>query len=91
MVGKSITDIIPDGRKDEFQRILVKLHRGEKIEHYDTVRLRKGGSCLDVDITVAPIKNSYGEIIGASAIARDITERKKAEEALQKVSQAQVN
>jgi len=82
MIGKSILNVIPDDRKDEFQHIMKKVSCGEKIEHHDTIRLRKDGSCFDVDVTVAPIKNSHGEIIGASTIARDITERKNAEKAL---------
>ncbi len=84
IIGKPISIVIPTDRMSEFQLILDKLSRGERIEHRDTVRLHKDGTHLDVDVTVAPIKDRYGEIVGASTIARDITERKKAELALKK-------
>ena len=80
MIGKPISVVIPTDHMSEFQQILDRLRRGERIEHRDTVRLRKDGTRLDVDVTVAPIKDKYGEIVGASTIARDITERKKAED-----------
>ncbi|HTY74097.1 MAG TPA: PAS domain S-box protein, partial [Candidatus Nanoarchaeia archaeon] len=86
IIGKSISLLIPPDRKREFDQILERVRRDAKIEHHDTARLRKDGSRLDVDVTVAPIKNSYGEIVGASTIARDITERKKAEDALKKIN-----
>jgi PAS domain S-box-containing protein len=82
MIGKPISLVIPEDHMSEFQQILESLRRGERIEHRDTVRLRKDGSCIDVDVTVAPIKDRYGEIVGASTIARDITERKKFERKL---------
>jgi PAS domain S-box-containing protein len=82
MIGKQIALIIPIERKDEFQNIMERLKRGEKIQHFDTLRLHKNGKTLDVDVTVAPIKNSSGKIIGASTIARDITESKKAAQEL---------
>ena len=84
MIGKSISLVIPAGHNNEFQQILERLGRGEKIEHHDTVRLRKDDTRMDVDVTVAPIKNRYGEIVGASTIAREITERKKAEQELKR-------
>ncbi len=80
MIGKPISVVIPTDHMSEFQQILDRLRRGERIEHRDTVRLHKDGTRLDVDVTVAPIKDKYGEIVGASTIARDITERKKAED-----------
>ncbi|MDD5205945.1 MAG: PAS domain S-box protein, partial [Desulfobacterales bacterium] len=83
MLGKSVLRIIPVDRRKEFSRILGHLSRGDEIAHHDTVRVRKDGARFDVSVTVAPIKNHYGEIVGASTIARDITGRKKAEEALQ--------
>ena len=82
VIGKPISIVIPPDREVEFQQILQRLARGEKTQNHDTVRIRKDGTQLEVDVTVAPIKNSSGEIVGASTIARDITERKKADEAL---------
>jgi PAS domain S-box-containing protein len=65
-----------------FLGILEKIGRGERVEHYETTRLRKDGARIRVSITVSPIKDSSGIIIGASTIARDVTERKKTEEPL---------
>jgi PAS domain S-box-containing protein len=79
-VGKSVTLLIPVDRHDEEPRILERIRRGERIDHYETVRQRKDGSLVDISLTVSPIRDSRGNIIGASKIARDITERKKAEE-----------
>jgi PAS domain S-box-containing protein len=82
MVGKSITILIPPDRLDEEPVILERIRRGERIEHYETVRQRKDGSLLDISLTVSPIRDGLGNIVGASKIARDITRRKVAEEAL---------
>jgi PAS domain S-box-containing protein len=82
VVGKSITLLIPPNQIDEEPAILEKLRRGERIDHYETVRRRKDGTLLDVSLTVSPIKDLDGTIVGASKIARDITLRKRAEEAL---------
>lgn len=80
--GKPITMLIPPDRLNEETVILDKLRRGERIEHYETVRMRKDGSRLEVSLSVSPIADSSGTIIGASKIARDITMRKRTEEAL---------
>jgi PAS domain S-box-containing protein len=82
-VGRSILLIIPPERRDEEREILAKLARGERIEHYETVRMAKDGRLLDISLTVSPIRDAEGLVIGASKIARDITGRKQAEEALQ--------
>lgn len=82
-VGQSITMIIPDDRLDEEDQIISKLKRGERIQHFETVRERKDGSQLNISLTISPIHNSDGEIMGASKIARDITKRKRTEKALQ--------
>lgn len=87
VIGRPISVVIPTDHMNEFKQILDRLHNGERIEHRDTIRLHKDGTRLDVDVTVAPIKNRYGEIVGASTIARDITERKKVEEALKENEQ----
>ena len=78
VIGKPITILIPPSSLDEEPEILARLRRGERIEHYETVRMRKDGSLLDVALTVSPVKDGNGKIIGASKIARDITERKRA-------------
>jgi PAS domain S-box-containing protein len=79
-IGQPVTMLIPPERIDEEAGILARIRRGERIEHYDTVRRRKDGSAIDISLTVSPIKDSDGTIIGASKIARDITERKQAEQ-----------
>ena len=79
-VGKPITLLIPADRHDEEPIILERIRRGERIDHYETVRQRKDGSLVDISLTVSPIRDLRGKIIGASKIARDITERKRAEE-----------
>jgi PAS domain S-box-containing protein len=79
-VGKPITILIPTDRHDEEPTILARIRRGERIEHYETVRRRKDGSLIDISLTVSPVKNAQGKIVGASKIARDITDRKRANE-----------
>jgi two-component sensor histidine kinase len=71
--------LIPPDRIDEEPGILARIRRGERIEHYDTVRRRKDGSLVDISLSISPIKDLNGNIIGASKIARDITDRKRAE------------
>jgi PAS domain S-box-containing protein len=82
VIGKSITLILPPDHLDEEPQILARLRRGERIDHYQTVRMRKDGSRVDISLTVSPVRNSRGDIVGASKIARDITLQKRAEEAL---------
>jgi PAS domain S-box-containing protein len=79
VIGKSITILMPPDRYDEELRILDRIRRGERIEHYETVRRRKDGSLIDISLTVSPIRTAEGRIVGASKIARDITERKVSE------------
>lgn len=79
-IGRPVTMLIPPDRIDEEPGILARIRRGERIEHYDTVRRRKDGSAIDISLTVSPIKDADGKIIGASKIARDITDRKRAEQ-----------
>jgi len=81
-IGQSIAIIIPPERLDEERLILSRLRRGERIEHYETVRLSKDGRRLDISLTISPLRDSKGRIIGASKIARDITARKQSEAAL---------
>ena len=77
VIGKPVTILTPPGRHDEEPAILARIRRGERIHYYETVRQRKDGSLVDISLTVSPIKNAEGKIIGASKIARDITERKR--------------
>ncbi|MGA7854905.1 MAG: PAS domain S-box protein, partial [Candidatus Acidiferrales bacterium] len=81
-VGKHITMIIPPEHRDEEVMILERLRRGERIEHFETVRMRKDGTTLDVSLTISPVKDAVGLVIGASKVARDITERRQAEVAI---------
>jgi PAS domain S-box-containing protein len=83
VVGKPITIVIPPDRHNEEAEILERLRSGERIESYETVRRHKDGRLIDFSVTVSPVKNANGRIIGASKIARDITERVRAEKALQ--------
>ena len=80
IVGKSVTVLIPTERQDEEPGILARIRAGERIDHYETIRQRKDGSLIDISLTVSPVRNSDGEIIGASKIARDISERRRAQE-----------
>jgi PAS domain S-box-containing protein len=82
MIGQSILRLIPPDRFDEEERVLHSIRRGEKINQYETVRQRKDGSLIEISLTVSPIRDATGQIIGASKIAYDITERKRAEERL---------
>ena len=84
VIGKPVTILIPEGRLDEEPRILARIRRGEKIDHYETVRRRKDGTLINISLTVSPISDATVKVIGASKIARNITDRKKAEEALQR-------
>ena len=79
-VGQSIKIIIPRDRWGEEDEVLARLRRGEVIDHFETVRQRKDGSRFEISLTVSPVKDESGRIVGASKIARDISERRKAEE-----------
>ena len=80
MIGQSILKLIPADRQDEEPRILSRLRKGERVEHFETRRVRKDGSLLDVSLTISPVKDELGNIIGLSKIARDITEKKQEEQ-----------
>ena len=86
MVGKHISILMPDDRKGEEPFILEKIRRGESVDHYETVRRRKDGRLIDISVTVSPIRDAHGNIIGASKLARDITERKQLEREILEVS-----
>ena len=79
-VGRHITLIVPEDRLAEEDQVMARIRRGERVEHFDTVRRTKDGRLVDMSITVSPVKDSRGRIVGASKIARDITERRRLEE-----------
>jgi len=81
-IGQNISFIIPADRMAEETTILEKLRRGERINHFDTVRVRKDGTRLDISLTISPVRDSANKIIGVSKIARDVTQRKQVEKAL---------
>jgi PAS domain S-box-containing protein len=81
-IGQSITIIIPPELQEEEQRIIAKVRGGERIDHFDTIRIAKDGRRIPISLTVSPVRDSRGVIIGASKVARDISERKDAEQAL---------
>jgi len=81
MIGQSISKLIPAGRREEEQTILRRIARGESARHFEAVRVRRDGSMLDVSVWTSPIRDAAGEIVGASRVARDITEARKAEKA----------
>jgi PAS domain S-box-containing protein len=76
-IGQPITIVIPQDRQDEERRILTRIRRGERIEHFETIRQHKHGNLIWVSLTISPVKNAEGKIVGASKTARDITEQKR--------------
>ena len=84
MIGRSILTIIPPELHSDEPRILATIARGERIEHFETVRLTKSGKPIEVSLTISPVKDEDGRIVGAAKILRDITEQKKIAETLQR-------
>lgn len=84
MIGRSILTLIPTERHGEEKEIMRRLKLGERVDHFDTMRQRKDGSLVDVSLTISPIKSEEGVVVGASKIARDISKRKRAEEAIRR-------
>jgi PAS domain S-box-containing protein len=82
LIGRSIRLLIPPDRQHEEDEILARLRRGERIDHYETVRIAKDGRLIDISLTVSPVRDASGAIVGVSKIARDISEQKRAQEAL---------
>ena len=80
IIGKPVTVLIPEDRQDEEPGIIDRIRRGQRVDHYETVRKRKDGSLVEISLTVSPIKDATGRVIGASKIARDIAERRGSEE-----------
>jgi PAS domain S-box-containing protein len=87
-IGRPVTILIPDDHLNEEPNILTRIRAGERVDHYETVRRRKDGSLVDISLTVSPIRKPDGTIIGASKIARDVTEHNRAQETLR--AQAEV-
>ena len=87
VIGKPVTILIPEGHLDEEPTILARLRAGDRIEHYETVRITKDGRLIDISLTVSPIRGPHGKIIGASKIARDITEQRQSRKALDEASE----
>ena len=86
VIGRSVTILMPPERVDEEPGILRRIRRGERIEHYETVRRRKDGTLFDISLSVSPLVDHDGKVIGASKIARDITERKRIEQELREAN-----
>jgi PAS domain S-box-containing protein len=82
MIGSSVLRLIPPDRANEEEAILSRLRRGERIDHYETVRIRKDGRPMDISLTISPIRDGNGRIVAASKVARDITSRRQSDEAL---------
>ena len=84
MIGQPITRLFPEDRLDEEPQIIQRIGRGESVEHFETVRKARDGRLIDISLTISPVKDADGRVIGASKIARDITEQKQTRIALQK-------
>lgn len=80
VIGKPVTILMPVDRRDEEPAILARIRGGERVDHFETIRQRKDGSLIDISLTISPVRDPDGKIIGASKIARDISERRRAEE-----------
>ena len=86
IVGKPVALLIPTGQHDEVACILERLRRGERVDHYETIHRHKNGSLVEISLSVSPIKNTQGKVVGASKIARDITHRRTAEETARRLA-----
>jgi PAS domain S-box-containing protein len=82
-VGRSIRIIIPPDRQSEEDEVLARIGRGESIDHFETIRLRKDGTLIPISLTVSPVRNELGQVVGISKIARDLSEKRRTEAALQ--------
>jgi PAS domain S-box-containing protein len=87
VIGKPVTILIPPERHDEEPGILARIRRGERVDHYETVRQRKNGTLINVSLTVSPIKDAQGRVVGAAKIVRDITDRKRNDEYIATLAQ----
>jgi PAS domain S-box-containing protein len=87
IIGRPVTVLIPDDRQDEEPKILARIRAGERVDHFETIRRHKDGHLIDISLTISPIRDEWGRIVGASKIARDITPRKEAEMRLRESEQ----
>ncbi|MGZ3709528.1 MAG: sensor histidine kinase, partial [Bdellovibrionota bacterium] len=87
IIGRSVTLLIPLDRQEEEPKIIARLKAGERVDHFETLRRRKDGTLLDISLTISPVRNASGQIVGASKIARDITQRKRAEAEIRRANQ----
>jgi PAS domain S-box-containing protein len=87
-IGKPITLIIPVDRLDEEPKILERLRKGERVDHFETIRKKKDGTLVDISLTISPVKDDLGRVVGASKVARDITERKEVDRVRKEVEVA---
>jgi len=83
IIGKPVSILVPEDRRNDFADIMTQIARGQRVDHYETVRQRKDGQVIDISLTVSPIVDSEGVIVGASSVAKDISDRKKAEREMQ--------
>ena len=90
MVGKTIFTIVPESRRQEVEDILNRVRRGERVEHFETQRVKKNGELIDVSISVSPMKDPNGNIFGAAVIARDVTMIHKMERELQETKELKI-
>src|SRR6185503_11888811 len=81
IIGKSVYTLIPPELHHEEPQIIARLVRGDRVDHYETVRVRKDGTRVDISLSVSPIRDASGEIIGAAKVARDVTEAKRLQHA----------
>src|ERR1700724_2540327 len=84
-IGQNIRLIIPHDRWGEEDEVLARIGRGERVDHFETIRRAKDGKLLNISLTVSPVKDRSGKIVGASKVARDITDRKRAEAELERL------
>ena len=87
-IGRPVTMLIPPDRQDEEPRILARIRAGERVDHFETVRVAKDGRYLDVSVTISPVRDASGRIIGASKVARDVTEQRRVRRELQAAKDA---
>jgi PAS domain S-box-containing protein len=80
IVGRSLSLLLPDGDTDENEMLAMRVRGGEAVENYETVRRRKGGSLVDVSLSISPVLDPHGNVVGTARIGRDITKRKRYEE-----------
>ncbi len=85
-IGRSMMLVVPEGQADEEAGILERIRRGEQVEHFDTVRHTKNGELIDVSLTISPIRDKSGHIVGASHVARNITDRRRLEQRLERLA-----